>query len=122
MISWSLIPFALMIAGAAVAAWYPGSGADADTGAGAELAPPSRAERILAGIFHFFGIGGLPQSLALAVLLGTGAVAGLALDILAALHFGDAYPAWFPLDAVASGLGLGLLSARMLAASYPDEA
>jgi hypothetical protein len=89
--------------------------ADARTGYGRDPLP--LGEAILAGFFGFFGIGAVPPLLALAVLLGTGAVAGATLDAIAHLHLGATYPAWFPASAVASGLGLGLLCVRALAAT-----
>jgi hypothetical protein len=94
--------------------------ADARTGYGP--GPLSRGEAVLAGFFGFFGVGAVPPLLALAVLLGTGAVAGATLDAIAHLHLGDTYPSWFPASAVASGLGMGLLCARALAATpLPHE-
>lgn len=115
----SITAFVLMLGAAGVAAWYPGQ--DPEIAPDAGPAAPPRGVSILAGFFGFFGIGRVPARLALAVLLGTGAVAALTLDVIAGLHLGHAYPAWFPIDAVASGLGVGLLSTRMLAASYPDD-
>lgn len=107
----SITAFVLMLGAAAVVAWYPRR--DPDT--------PPREAAIFAGFFDFFGIGQVPARLAVAVLLGTGAIAGLTMDAIASLHFGHAYPVWFPVNAIASGLAVGLLSTRMLAASYPDD-
>jgi hypothetical protein len=89
--------------------------ADARTGYGP--GPLTSGEAALGGFFGFFGIGAVPPLLALAVLLGTGAVAGATLDAIAHLHLGHAYPPWFPAGAAASGLGVGLLCARALAAT-----
>lgn len=88
---------------------------------GDPAAPPGGGERALAGIFGFFGVGGVPPGLTIAVFASSGAITIAALDLIANLHFGATYPVWFPLDALASGLGVGLLSARLLAASYPRE-
>ena len=95
--------------------------------AGIALALPEResagqsagAERAAASVLGFFGVGGVPLALSLAVLFSTGAIAMTALELIANLHFGPAYPAWFPVHALASGLGIGLLCTRVLAAAYP---
>ena len=79
------------------------------------------AERALAWVFGFFGIGGVPVALALAVFFSTSAVAMTALELIANLHFGPSYPSWFPVLALASGMGIGLLSTRALAASRPQH-
>ncbi len=79
------------------------------------------AERYWAGFFGFFGVGAVPLALLLSVFFSTSAIATGALDLIAALHFGETYPEWFPLDALATGLGVGLLSARIFSASYPPE-
>ena len=88
---------------------------------GDPAAPPGAGERALAGIFGFFGVGGVPLGLTLAVFASSAAIAIAALDLIAHLHLGASYPVWFPLDALASGLGVGLLSARLLAASFPRD-
>lgn len=74
-------------------------------------------ERGLWRVFGFFGIGEVPPGLTLAVCMSTAAIAGAALDIIATMHLAAAYPAWFPANAAASGLGIGLLCARLLSAS-----
>lgn len=89
--------------------------ADARTGYGP--GPLSRGEAAMAAFFGFFGIGAVPPMLAMAVLFGTGAIAGATLDVIAHLHLGESCPAWFPANALASGLGIGLLCARLLAAT-----
>lgn len=109
---WSIIAFSAFLAFAMASAM-------ADARSGYSAAPLSSGERILARIFGFFGIGAVPPMLALAVFFSTGAIAGAALDMIASLYFGADYPAWFPADAIASGLGIGLLCTRILAASTP---
>jgi hypothetical protein len=104
----SLIMFSLLAAAAlgyAVADWRSGYGS------------LSRGDAALASFFSFFGIGAVPPLLAVAVLLGTGTIAGATLDIIAHLHLAERYPAWFPASALASGLGVGLLCTRLLAAT-----
>jgi hypothetical protein len=109
---WSIIAFVSMLGGAGLLAW---SHAHAEPG---ETAPPtSTPDRIISKIFNFFGIGGISLALAGAVLLSTAAVTGAALDIIGVLHFGRAYPAWFPLNAVLAGLGMGLGCTWLVAAA-----
>ncbi|HWN71670.1 MAG TPA: hypothetical protein VNM90_28730 [Haliangium sp.] len=64
---------------------------------------------------HCFGIGGISLALAGAVILGVAAVVAAALDIIAVLHLGRAYPAWFPVNASLLGLAVGLGCARLVA-------
>jgi hypothetical protein len=114
MTSWSIIAFALMLAGAGSLGWMHAREDPTET------APPaSLPGRIAAKIFHFFGIGRISLGLAGAVLLSTAAVAGAAIDVLAVLALGPAYPAWFPGNAVAAGLGVGLACAWIVAAAPP---
>lgn len=80
----------------------------------------SSVERLLCRMYGFFGIGSIPPMLATAVLASTTAIAGATLDVIAILHLGPAYPAWFPAVAAITGLGIGLLSTRLLARK-PDE-
>ena len=89
-------------------------GADKDT----EPGSPGRAA---AWLFGFFGIGGVPLGLLVAVVTSSGAIAMAAIELIAQLHLGAHYPAWFPADALASGLAVGLLAGRLLAGSYPPE-
>ena len=76
-------------------------------------------DRIVWKCFGFFGVGGVPPALVLAVFLSTAAIAGATLDVIASMHLGDNYPTWFPADAAASGMGIGLLCARLLSSSAP---
>lgn len=116
MTPWSLIAFALMLAGAGLLAWMH-AGEDP-----AAVEPPRSAPgRLAAKILNFFGIGRISLGLAGAVWLGTAAVAGAALDILAVLYLGPAYPAWFPANAVLAGLGVGLGCAWIVAAVPPRQ-
>ncbi|MCG8425490.1 MAG: hypothetical protein MJE77_47030 [Proteobacteria bacterium] len=110
----AVVTVTLLVLGAAAALWLPAGSPD---GAG----EPSGSERMAARFFGFFGIGQIPLDLALAVLFSSSAVALAAIDLIANLHFGEAYPAWFPLDALATGLGIGLLNTRALAASYHNR-
>lgn len=108
---WSIIASAAMLAGAGFLAWRYAHG-DAD-----EDAPPSSvAGRTAAKVLNFFGIGGISMELAGAVILSVAAVVGAALDIVAVLHFGRAYPTWFPANAALAGLVAGLGCARLVAA------
>jgi hypothetical protein len=114
MTPWSLIAFALMLAGAGILAWMH---AHEDPN---EAAPPaSLPGRIAAKLFNFFGIGRISLGLAGAVLLSTAAVAGAAVDVMAVLSFGPAYPAWFPVNAILAGLGVGLGCTWIVAAAPP---
>lgn len=70
-------------------------------------------------LFGFFGVGGVPPTLVWAVFLSTAAIAGGTLDAIASMHLGDRYPIWFPAQAAASGMGIGLLCARLLSTSAP---
>lgn len=116
---WSIAIFALMLAGAGLAAW---TDAREDPGESPPVSPGGALiGRIIVKIFYFFGIGGVSLGLAGAVLLSTGAVAGAAVDIIAVLHLGEDYPAWFVVDAVLVGLGVGLACARLLSASPPPS-
>jgi hypothetical protein len=76
-------------------------------------------DHVLGGLFGFFGIGGVPPMLALAVFASTAAISGAALDAIAGLHLQQAYPSWYPAVAAATGLGIGLLCVRLLAATEP---
>lgn len=76
-------------------------------------------DRFLWRFFGFFGIGDVPPMLVLAVFASTAAIAGGTLDIIAGMHLGTDYPSWFPANAGASGMGVGLLCARVLAATEP---
>lgn len=69
--------------------------------------------------FGFFGVGAIPPMLVLAVFASTAAIAGATLDTIAAIHLADHYPAWFPANAAGSGMGIGLVCARLLSASAP---
>jgi hypothetical protein len=109
---WSLVITSVFLIAAVVCAF-------ADARSGYEPAPVTPVERAAWRFFGFFGVGALPPLLAVAVLLSTGAVFSAALDIIANLYFGAAYPAWFPADAAASGLGVGLLCARVLTPAPP---
>jgi hypothetical protein len=82
----------------------------------------SAGAAIISKVFGFFGIGGISETLGIGVWLSTSAVAGAVLNIIAALHLGRAYPAWFLANAIASGLVVGLVATRVVAASYsgPD--
>lgn len=113
---WSVVIFALMLAGAGLAAWT-----DARQDPHESAPPDSLSGRVAMKLFHFFGIGGVSLGLAGAVLLSTAAVAGAAVDLIAVLHLGRDYPAWFVLDAVLVGLGVGLVCARLLAATSPPR-
>jgi hypothetical protein len=116
MISWSLIASALMLAGAGSLAWMH-AGQDP-----AAVEPPSSAPgRLAAKILNFFGIGRISLGLAGAVWLSTAAVTGAALDILAVLSLGAAYPAWFPLNAMLAGLAVGLGCTWIVAATPPRQ-
>lgn len=108
---WSIIASAVMLAGAGFMAWrYAHEDPD-------EVAlPSSAAGRAAARVLLFFGIGGISLELAGAVILSVAAVVGAALDIVAVLHFGRAYPAWFPANAALAGLAAGLGCARLAAA------
>ena len=81
-------------------------------------------DRFIGAVLEFFGIGGLPPMLALFVLTSTAAITAAALEIIAVLYLGARYPVWFPADALASGLGIGLLCVRLTAppaaSSRPD--
>ena len=117
---WSIIVSAAMLAGAGLLAWRhaPGKIDDAPDDGPDETEPAgSAAGRIAARILLFFGIGGISLPLAGAVILGVAAVVGAALDILAVLHFGRAYPAWFPANALLAGLIVGLGCARIVASA-----
>ncbi|MEM9488931.1 MAG: hypothetical protein AAGC55_07285, partial [Myxococcota bacterium] len=85
----------------------------------AQVGPLSAGERAVAHALGFFGIGNAPFHLTLAVLLSTSAITACALDLIATLHLGPAYPRWFPINVLASGLGVGLLCARAMAGSEP---
>lgn len=116
MTPWSIIAFVLMLAGAGILGWMH---AHEDP---AEVAPPgSLPGRMASRILNFFGIGRISLGLAGAVLLGTAAVAGAAIDILAVLSFGPAYPAWFPVNAVLAGLGVGLGCTWIVASAPPQQ-
>jgi hypothetical protein len=116
MTPWSLIAFALMLAGAGGLAWMHAHENPA------EAAPPaSLPGRIAAKILNFFGIGRVSLGLAGAVLLSTAAVAGATIDLLAVLSLGPAYPAWFPVNAVVAGLGAGLGCAWIVASAPPNQ-
>ncbi len=105
----SIAAHSLLLLGAILCA-FAGGGADSE-----EVVE----RRIIFRVLGFFGIGGIPSWLAMSVLLSTAAIAGATLDIIAYLHFGDAYPPFFVADAVASGLGVGLLGARLISISDP---
>lgn len=75
----------------------------------------SALDRLLGSVLGFFGIGGLPPMLALFVLTSTAAITAAALEIVAVLHLGERCPVWFPANALASGLGLGLACTRLVA-------
>jgi hypothetical protein len=120
---WSIIASVAMLAGAGLLAWRHTAGDSAgepDHAPGGEpdpaVPPGSPAGRIAVRILHFFGIGGLSLGLAGAVILGVAAVVCAALDIIAVLHFGRAYPSWFPANALLAGLIAGLGCARVVAA------
>ena len=116
---WSIIASVAMLAAAGLMAWrHVPEGPDGDAD---EVVPPSSAaDRIAAKTLHFFGIGGISLPLAGAVILGVAAVVAAALDIIAVLHLGRAYPAWFPLNATLLGLAVGLGCARLVA-DAPDH-
>lgn len=76
----------------------------------------TRTDQFCWRFFGFFGIGGVPPMLTLAVFASTAAIASAAIDAIARMHLAAAYPAWMPADAFATGIGLGLLCARLLAA------
>jgi hypothetical protein len=116
MTPWSLIAFALMLAGAGILTWMH-AGEDP-----AAVEPPGSAPgRLVAKILNFFGIGRISLSLAGAVWLSTAAVAGAALDVVAVLSLGPDYPAWFPVNAMLSGLGVGLGCVWIVAAAPPQQ-
>jgi hypothetical protein len=111
---WSIIASAAMLAGAGLLAWRHAHEQPDEVPDEAEHAG-SAAGRVAARILLFFGIGGISLPLAGAVILGVAAVVGAALDILAVLHFGRVYPAWFPANASLAGLIVGLGCARVVA-------
>jgi hypothetical protein len=124
---WSIIASVAMLAGAGLLAWRhaadePDGGPDdapddAPNGEPDEAVPPSSpAGRLAARVLQFFGIGGISLGLAGAVILGVAAVVCAALDIIAVLHFGRAYPSWFPANGLLVGLIVGLGCARVVAA------
>ena len=76
-------------------------------------------DRIAWKFFGFFGVGGVPPTLVWAVFLSTAAIAGATLDIIARMHLADSYPVWFSANAAASGMGIGLVCARLLSSSSP---
>jgi hypothetical protein len=108
---WSIIASAAMLAGAGLMAWK-----HAHEDPHEAVPPSSAAGRTAAKILHFFGVGSISLGLAGAVILGVAAVVGAALDIIAVLHFGRAYPSWFPANALLVGLTVGLGCARLVAA------
>lgn len=125
---WSIIASATMLMGAGLLAWRhahePGNeptdepADDEPADEPDEAMPPSSAlGRIAAKILHFFGIGGISLTLAGAVILSVASVVGAALDIIAVLHFGRAYPTWFPASASLVGLTVGLGCAWLVAAA-----
>ena len=105
---WGIVIFSILLLVAFIAAI---ADVRADTGP-QEM---TRMDHVLWRVFGFFGIGNVPPMLALAVFASTAAIAGAAIDAIARMHLGDAYPAWMPADAFATGAGLGLLCARLLA-------
>lgn len=115
MTPWSLIAFALMLAGAGILAWM-----HAREDPGEVESPTSVPGRIAAKILNFFGIGRISLGLAGAVWLSTAAVIGATLDLLAVLSLGGAYPAWFPVNAILAGLGAGL-GCTWIVASVPPR-
>jgi hypothetical protein len=99
-----------MLAGAALLAWkHTREQPDAPE------PPSSPVGRAAEKALHFFGIGGISLGLAGAVILSVAAVVSAALDIIAVLHFGLAYPGWFPVNAALVGLTAGLGCARLIA-------
>jgi hypothetical protein len=123
---WSIIASVALLAGAGLLAWRhapsePDAEPDGAPDSEPDELPTSAAGRVAARILHFFGIGGIALGLAGAVILGVAAVVCGALDIIAVLHFGRAYPAWFPANALLVGLIVGLGCARLVAAA-PDRA
>jgi hypothetical protein len=116
---WSIIASATMLAGAGLLAWRHAHKPDdePDDEPDEAMPPSSAAGRITAKILHFFGIGGISLALAGAVILSVASVVGAALDIIAVLHFGRAYPTWFPASASLVGLTVGLGCAWLVAAA-----
>lgn len=107
---WSIIAAAAMLAGAALMAWQHAHEDPDDT-----VPPSAPAGRAAEKVLHFFGIGGMSLGLAGAVIFSVAAVVSAAFDIIAVLHFGLAYPAWFPANASLVGLTAGLGCARLIA-------
>ena len=109
---WGIVIFALLLFVALVAMI-----ADLRSDHGAY--EQTTSDYVLWKVLGFFGIGNVPPMLALAVLTSTAAISSVTLDTLAFLALGDRYPSWFPADAAATGLGVGLLCTWLLSSGKP---